>query len=209
MKNIDKKYFRQGIDFLAGVDEAGRGPLAGPVVAAAVILPKDFHHKEINDSKKLSFRQREKLFEVIIENAISYSFSVISHSTIDRINILNASLLAMKKSVSKLKPVPQIVLIDGNKSFGANQNLIPVVKGDSLSQSIASASIIAKVIRDKMMSRLAEQYSFYGWEKNKGYPTKQHIEALLKFGPSPVHRKTFLKKIMNQSFQSEIIFNYD
>lgn len=209
MKNIDKKYFRQGIDLLAGVDEAGRGPLAGPVVAAAVILPKDFHHKEINDSKKLSIRQREKLFNVIIENAISYSFSVISHSTIDRINILNASLLAMKKSVSKLKPVPQIVLIDGNKSFGANQNLIPVVKGDSLSQSIAAASIIAKVIRDKMMSRLAEQYSFYGWEKNKGYPTKQHIEALLKFGPSPVHRKTFLKKILNQSFQSEIIFNYD
>ncbi len=102
----------------------------------------------------------------------------------------------MKKSVSKLKPVPQIVLIDGNKSFGANQNLIPIVKGDSLSQSIAAASIIAKVIRDKMMSRLAEQYSFYGWEKNKGYPTKQHIEALLKFGPSPVHRKTFLKKII-------------
>lgn len=206
MKNIDKKYFRQGINFLAGVDEAGRGPLAGPVVAAAVILPKDFYHKEINDSKKLSFKQREKLFDVIITNAISYSFSVISQSTIDRINILNASLLAMKKSVNKLKPTPEIVLIDGNKTFGSQTKLIPLVKGDTLSQSIAAASIVAKVIRDRMMNRLSEKYSFYGWEKNKGYPTKQHIEALLKFGPSPIHRKTFLKKIFNDSFQSEIIF---
>ncbi|MFN3873815.1 MAG: ribonuclease HII [Ignavibacterium sp.] len=206
MKNIDKKYFRQGINFLAGVDEAGRGPLAGPVVAAAVILPKDFYHKEINDSKKLSFQQREKLFDVIITNAISYSFSVISQSTIDRINILNASLLAMKKSVNKLQPMPEIVLIDGNKSFGTNTKLIPLVKGDSLSQSIAAASIIAKVIRDRMMNRLSEKYSFYGWEKNKGYPTKQHIEALLKYGPSPIHRKTFLKKIFNEFYQSEIIF---
>ncbi len=206
MKNIDKKYFRQGINFLAGVDEAGRGPLAGPVVAAAVILPKDFYHKEINDSKKLSFQQREKLFDVIITNAISYSFSVISQSTIDRINILNASLLAMKKSVNKLQPMPEIVLIDGNKSFGTNTKLIPLVKGDSLSQSIAAASIIAKVIRDRMMNRLSEKYSFYGWEKNKGYPTKQHIEALLKYGPSPIHRKTFLKKIFNELYQSEIIF---
>lgn len=206
MKNIDKKYFRRGINFLAGVDEAGRGPLAGPVVAAAVILPKDFYHKEINDSKKLSFKQREKLFDVIINNAISYSFSVISQSTIDNINILNASLLAMKKSVNRLKPTPEIVLIDGNKSFGTDAKLIPLVKGDSLSQSIAAASIIAKVIRDRMMNRLAEKYSFYGWEKNKGYPTKQHIEALLKYGPSQIHRKSFLKKIFNESYQSEIIF---
>lgn len=206
MKNIDKKYFRQGINFLAGVDEAGRGPLVGPVVAAAVILPKDFYHKEINDSKKLSYKQREKLFDVIITNAISYSFSVISQSTIDNINILNASLLAMKKSVHKLRPTPEIVLIDGNKSFGTNTKLIPLVKGDSLSQSIAAASIIAKVIRDRMMNRLAEKYSLYGWEKNKGYPTKQHIEALLKYGPSPIHRKTFLKKIFNEFYQSEIIF---
>ncbi|WP_304131006.1 ribonuclease HII [Ignavibacterium album] len=206
MKNIDKKYFRQGINFLAGVDEAGRGPLAGPVVAAAVILPKDFYHKEINDSKKLSFKQREKLFDVIINNAVSYSFSVISQSTIDRINILNASLLAMKNSVGKLKPAPEVVLIDGNKPFGADRKLIPLVKGDTLSQSVAAASIIAKVIRDRMMNRLAEKYSFYGWEKNKGYPTKQHIEALLKFGPSPIHRKSFLKKIFNESYQSEIGF---
>lgn len=206
MKNIDKKYFGNGIKYLAGVDEAGRGPLAGPVVAAAVILPKDFYHKEINDSKKLSLNQREKLFNIIVENAISYSFSVISHSTIDRINILNASLLAMRKSVIKLKPFPDIVLIDGNKSFGTSPKLIPLVKGDSLSQSIAAASIIAKVIRDQLMNRLAEKYSFYSWEKNKGYPTKQHIEALLKYGPSPVHRKSFLKKIFDESFQSEIYF---
>lgn len=205
MKNIDKKYFKDGINLLAGVDEAGRGPLAGPVVAASVILPKNFHHKEIDDSKKLSHKQREKLFEIITENAISFSFSVISQTTIDEINILNASLLAMQKSVNKLKPIPELVLIDGNKIFNSSLQLIPVVKGDSLSQSIAAASIIAKVIRDRMMNRLADKYSYYGWEHNKGYPTRQHIEALLKFGPTPVHRKSFLKKIFGEH-QTEIIF---
>lgn len=205
MKNIDRKYFKDGINFLAGVDEAGRGPLAGPVVAASVILPKKFHHKDINDSKKLSHKQREKLFEVITENAISFSFSVISQRTIDKINILNASLLAMQKSVNKLKPTPELVLIDGNKIFNSTLQLVSVVKGDSLSQSIAAASIIAKVIRDRIMNRLAEKYSFYGWEHNKGYPTKQHIEALIKFGPTPVHRKTFLKKIFPEH-QTEFIF---
>lgn len=205
MKNIDKKYFKNGINFLAGVDEAGRGPLAGPVVAASVILPKNFHHKEIDDSKKLTLKQREKLFEIITENAISFSFSIISQTTIDKINILNASLLAMQKSVNKLKPIPELVLIDGNKIFNSRLQLIPVVKGDSLSQSIAAASIIAKVIRDRMMNRLAEKYSYYGWEHNKGYPTRQHIEALLKFGPTPVHRKSFLKKIFGEH-QTEIIF---
>lgn len=205
MKNIDKKYFKDGINLLAGVDEAGRGPLAGPVVAASVILPKNFHHKEIDDSKKLSHKQREKLFEIITENAISFSFSVISQTTIDKINILNATLLAMQKSVNKLKPIPELVLIDGNKIFNSRLQLIPVVKGDSLSQSIAAASIIAKVIRDRMMNRLAEKYSYYGWEHNKGYPTRQHIEALLKFGPTPVHRKSFLRKIFGEH-QTEIIF---
>lgn len=205
MKNIDKKYFKDGINFLAGVDEAGRGPLAGPVVAASVILPKNFHHKEIDDSKKLTHKQREKVFEIITENAVSFSFSIISQTTIDKINILNASLLAMQKSVNKLKPIPELVLIDGNKIFNSRLQLIPVVKGDSLSQSIAAASIIAKVIRDRMMNRLAEKYSYYGWEHNKGYPTKQHIEALLKFGPTPVHRKSFLKKIFGEH-QTEIIF---
>lgn len=204
MKNFDKKYYKSGVTFLAGVDEAGRGPLAGPVVAAAVILPKNFHHKEIDDSKKLSHKQREKLFDIITQNAISYSFSVISQNTIDEINILNASLLAMKKSVLKLKPSPEIVLIDGNKKFSSGLELIPIVKGDSLSQSIAAASIIAKVIRDRMMNRLAEKYPEYGWDKNKGYPTKQHIEALLKFGPTHIHRISFLKKIFNN--QTEIIF---
>lgn len=205
MKNIDKKYFKDGINLLAGVDEAGRGPLAGPVVAASVILPKNFHHKEIDDSKKLSHKQREKIFEIITENAISFSFSVISQTTIDKINILNASLLAMQKSVNKLKPIPELVLIDGNKIFNSRLQLISVVKGDSLSQSIAAASIIAKVIRDRMMNRLAEKYSYYGWEHNKGYPTRQHIEALLKFGPTPVHRKSFLRKIFGEH-QTEIIF---
>lgn len=197
MKNIDIEFYNKGIQFLAGVDEAGRGPLAGPVVAASVILPQNFYNEEINDSKKLTHTQREKLFEIIISNAISYSFSVISQDTIDKINILNSSLLAMKKSVQKLKPVPQLVLVDGNKTFESELNTLPVVKGDTLSQSIAAASIIAKVIRDKMMVRLSEKYSDYGWEKNKGYPTKSHIQAIRNFGITPVHRKTFLKKLFN------------
>lgn len=206
MKNFDKKYLFNGKKYLAGTDEAGRGPLAGPVVAAAVILPNDFYDERINDSKKLSEHLREELFEIICNNALSFSYTVVSHVKIDEINILNASLLAMKKSVRKLNINPDVILIDGNKAFNYNAEVIPIVKGDSKSLTIASASIIAKVVRDRIMVKLAKKYPLYGWETNKGYPTKEHINAVLKYGHCPLHRKTFLTKIYERANQTEIIF---
>lgn len=208
MKYFDKKYLINGKKYLAGTDEAGRGPLAGPVVAAAVILPHDFYDERINDSKKLSADLREELFEVICSNALAFAYTSISHSKIDEINILQASLLAMKKSIQKLNISPDVILIDGNKSFNYNAEVIPIVKGDAKSLSIASASIIAKVIRDRIMIKLAKKYPLYGWETNKGYPTKEHIEAVLKFGECIVHRKTFLKKIYERANQTEFTFDY-
>lgn len=207
MKNFDKKYLTDGKKFLAGTDEAGRGPLAGPVVAAAVILPEDFYDERINDSKKLSAHLREELFEIICNNALSFSYTSISHLKIDEINILNASLLAMKKSVQKLTINPDVILIDGNKAFNYNAAVFPIVKGDSKSLAIASASIIAKVVRDRIMIKLAKKYPHYRWEANKGYPTKEHIEAVLKYGHCSMHRKTFLNKIYERANQTEILFN--
>ena len=207
MKNFDKKYLVNGKKYLAGTDEAGRGPLAGPVVAAAVILPQDFYDEKINDSKKLSASLREELFNVICKNALTYSYTSISHLKIDKINILNASLLAMKKSAEKLKIQPDIILVDGNKTFSYDAEVIPIVKGDAKSLSIASASIIAKVIRDRIMLRLAKEYPNYGWETNKGYPTKEHIAAILINGACSIHRKTFLKKIYERASQPEFSFN--
>jgi ribonuclease HII len=206
MKNFDKKYLANDKQILAGTDEAGRGPLAGPVVAAAVILPKDFYDERINDSKKLSVSMRDELFVVIKKNALAYAYTVISHKKIDEINILKASLLAMKKSVEKLKIQPDIILVDGNKSFTYDAEVVPIVKGDSKSLSIASASIIAKVVRDRLMYKLANQYPDYGWTTNKGYPTKEHISAVLKYGACSIHRKTFLKKIFERANQAEILF---
>ena len=206
MKNYDKKYLSEKIKYIAGTDEAGRGPLAGPVVAAAVILPKDFYDERIDDSKKLSAALRQELFGVIRKNALAYAYTVISQSKIDKINILTASLLAMRRSVKKLKIQPQIILVDGNKSFSYDAEVIPIIKGDSKSLSIASASIIAKVMRDKIMMKLANDYPQYGWETNKGYPTKEHIEAVLKYGACRVHRVTFLKKIFERANQTELSF---
>jgi ribonuclease HII len=206
MKNIDKKYLSNKIKYLAGTDEAGRGPLAGPVVAAAVILPIDFYDERINDSKKLSAHLREELFGVIRKNALTYAYTVISQNKIDDINILKASLLAMKRSVEKLKLQPNVILVDGNKSFSYDAEVIPIVKGDSKSLSIASASIIAKVVRDRIMVKLAKEYLYYGWETNKGYPTKEHIEAVLKYGACKIHRKTFLIKIFIRANQTELSF---
>jgi len=206
MKNIDGKYLSDKIKYLAGTDEAGRGPLAGPVVAAAVILPIDFYDERINDSKKLSAKQRDELFSVIRKNALTYAYTVISQNKIDEINILKASLLAMKRSVEKLKLQPQVILVDGNKSFAYDAEVIPIVKGDSKSLSIASASIIAKVVRDRIMRKLAREYPYYGWETNKGYPTKEHIEAVLKYGACKIHRKTFLTKIYERANQTEFSF---
>ncbi len=206
MKNFDKKYLIGNNKYLAGTDEAGRGPLAGPVVAAAVILPVDFYDERINDSKKLSANLREELFKVICKNALAYSYTVVSQSKIDEINILKASLLAMKKSVQKLSPQPDIILIDGNKSFAYEAEVITIIKGDSKSLSIASASIIAKVVRDRIMIRSAKKFPIYGWERNKGYPTKEHINAVLKYGACVVHRKTFLNKIFDRAYQTELSF---
>jgi ribonuclease HII len=195
MKNFDKQYLNDKVKLLAGVDEAGRGPLAGPVVAAAVILPKDFYDEKINDSKKLSQSEREELFPIIKSNAIAYTYSIVNHSQIDEINILKASLLAMKNSVKKLKVQPHLVLVDGNKIFNYSCPVLSIIKGDSKSQSIAAASIIAKVVRDRIMVKHSKIYPDYGWEKNKGYPTREHIKALINFGSTPLHRKTFLKNI--------------
>ena len=206
MKNFDKKYLSERIKIIAGTDEAGRGPLAGPVVAAAVILPKDFYDERIDDSKKLSAALRQELFGVIRKNALAYAYTIISQNKIDEINILKASLLAMKRSVEKLKLQPDLILVDGNKSFSYDAEVIPIVKGDSKSLSIASASIIAKVVRDRIMMKLALEYPFYGWERNKGYPTKEHIEAVLKYGACRIHRKTFLTKIYERANQTELSF---
>jgi ribonuclease HII len=208
MKYFDQKYLVNGKKYLAGTDEAGRGPLAGPVVAAAVILPYDFYDARINDSKKLSAGLREELFDVICSNALAFAYTSISHSKIDEINILQASLLAMKKSIQKLNISPDVILIDGNKSFNYNAEVISIVKGDAKSLSIASASIIAKVIRDRIMLKLAKKYPQYGWETNKGYPTKGHIEAVLKYGATSFHRETFLKKIYERANQTAFTFDY-
>jgi len=207
MKNFDNKYLSANVKYIAGTDEAGRGPLAGPVVAAAVILPNDYFDERIDDSKKLSASLREELFGIIRKNALAYAYTIISQKKIDQINILKASLLAMKRSVEKLKIQPQIILVDGNKSFSYDAEVITVVKGDSKSLSIASASIIAKVVRDKIMLKLAKEYPYYGWETNKGYPTKEHIEAVLKYGACKIHRKTFLAKIYERANQAELFFD--
>jgi ribonuclease HII len=190
---FDNTYHAQGITRLCGVDEAGRGPLAGPVVAAAVIFPADVRIAGINDSKKLTSVQREDLYELIRQKAISYSYSVADEKEIDEYNILAASLRAMSRSVEKLDPPAEYILIDGNKKF---QTLIPceaVVKGDGKSLCIAAASIVAKVVRDRLMDELDKEYPVYQWAQNKGYPTREHIQAVLKYGACPYHRQTFLK----------------
>lgn len=197
MKNFDNSFLTDGIKILAGTDEAGRGPLAGPVVAAAVIFANDVFIEGINDSKKLSEKKRDLLYPLIKEKALSHAFTVIPPEEIDEINILRASLKAMKCSVEKLSLVPDIILVDGNKSIQHPAIVRPVVKGDSLSFAIAAASIIAKVERDAIMNALASEYPVYNWDKNKGYPTKEHIQLVKKHGPSPYHRKSFLTKILS------------
>lgn len=176
----------------AGCDEAGRGCLAGPVVAAAVILPPHFNNDEINDSKQLSAKKRNRLRTVIESEAVAYSVAVVDAPTIDSINILNASILAMHQALSNLKVMPEFILVDGNrfKKFGELPHLC-VVKGDGIYASIAAASILAKTYRDELMEALHHDYPIYGWSKNKGYPTLAHRLAIEQYGISPLHRKSF------------------
>lgn len=182
---------KAGIKLIAGIDEAGRGPLAGPVVAAAVILDIDANIEGINDSKLLSSKQREKLFSKIHQNALSIGLSIVEPETIDRINILQATRLAMTKAVTNLTLKPGLLLIDGPITLDLNIRQIPIIKGDKLSVSISAASIIAKVTRDDIMKSFHKMYPEYGFYKNKGYGTKEHITALKKHGSCQIHRKSF------------------
>lgn len=185
-----------GIKYICGVDEAGRGPLAGPVFAAAVILPEDYEIEGLNDSKKLTEKKRDKLFDEIIEHALAYSIQSVDHRTIDEINILEATMLAMRTAVENLSIKPENVFIDGNR---VPKNMeIPtefVIKGDATSASIAAASILAKVSRDRFMLEMDKKYPEYCFAKHKGYGTKLHYEKIKEFGPSEIHRLTFLKKL--------------
>lgn len=190
----EREYLEKGCKLVCGVDEAGRGPLAGPVFAAAVILPQELQIDGLDDSKKLSEKKREALFDIICEKAIAFGIASSDEKEIDDINILNASLLAMKRAVSKLSVSPDVILVDGNKTFEMDIHIKSLVKGDSLSANIAAASILAKVSRDRFMLKLAERYPEYRFEKHKGYPTKLHYEMVEAYGISDVHRKTFFKK---------------
>ncbi len=196
MLEYEELYTSQGYTSICGVDEAGRGPLAGPVCAAAVILPQGLVIEGVNDSKKLSEKKREKLFDEIKAKAVSYCIAWASVEEIETINILNAAMLAMKRAVEGLEIPADFVMVDGNKTPDLKIPCISIVKGDALSQSIAAASILAKVSRDRLMLELAEQYPLYHFEKHKGYGTKIHREALLEYGPCEIHRPSFLKKIL-------------
>jgi ribonuclease HII len=189
----EEKRYAEGYTAVCGCDEAGRGPLCGPVVAAAVILPKGVEIEGLNDSKKLTEKKREALFDVIKEKAIAYAICEASPEEIDDINILNASMLAMNRAVEALSVKADFALIDGNCSRGFQIPTETVVKGDAKSASIAAASILAKVTRDRQCIELDAAYPGYGIAKHKGYPTKDHMDAVRKYGPSPIHRKSFLK----------------
>lgn len=198
MWRIEEEYFREGYRVICGVDEAGRGPLAGPVCAAAVILPPHAQIPGLNDSKKLSDKRRRELFPVIKEQAVAYGIGLASHEEIDRINILQATFLAMERAISQLNIKPELALIDGNREKDFGLPVKTIVHGDSLSASIAAASILAKVTRDDLMLQMAEKFPEYGFDIHKGYGTKAHYEALRTYGPSPIHRMTFLKKFYGE-----------
>lgn len=187
-----------GYNVVVGVDEAGRGPLAGPVFAAAVILPPNTIIDGLNDSKKLSEKKREILFDKIKNTALAYNIALATEQEIDKFNILNATFLAMKRAVKGLSLSPEIILVDGNSSPDFNLPSKTIVKGDSLSASIAAASILAKVERDRLMRILSKKYPLYSFEKHKGYGTKLHIELIKKYGPCEIHRKSFLRKILGE-----------
>lgn len=192
---LENEIYAEGFDLICGVDEAGRGPLAGPVCAAAVILPRDIEIAGLNDSKKLTDKKRETLYDVICENALTYGIAFASVEEIESINILNAAMLAMNRAIEKLTPQPQLALIDGNRNSAINIPSRCVINGDAKCADIAAASILAKVTRDRYMLEMAEKYPEYHFEKHKGYGTKLHYEALCEYGPSEIHRPSFLRKM--------------
>ncbi len=192
---IENEIYDEGCKLLCGVDEAGRGPLAGPVCAAAVMLPRGTEIEGLNDSKKLTEKKREELFERIKERALSYAVAFATVEEIEEKNILNATFLAMNRAIEQLTPTPELALIDGNRDSGIRMKSRCIVKGDALCADIAAASILAKVTRDRYMTQMAERYPEYGFERHKGYGTKQHYEAIRACGPSPIHRMSFLRKM--------------
>ncbi len=195
---IEQACFAEGFSLICGVDEAGRGPLAGPVCAAAVILPPYLSIEGLNDSKKLSDRKRRELYDVITAQAVAYGIAFADEKEIDEINILQATSCAMERAIQKLEVRPQLALIDGNRARDFGLPVRTIVKGDSLSASIAAASILAKVTRDRLMEQQALLYPQYGFEVHKGYGTKRHYEALREYGPCPIHRRSFLKKFYGE-----------
>lgn len=198
MWEIEEGCYCEGFECVCGVDEAGRGPLAGPVCAAAVILPRHLEIPGLNDSKKLSDKRRRELFPLIQQQAVAYGIAFASQQEIDEINILQATFLAMRRALEQLSVQPDLALIDGNRQTDFGIPSKTIVRGDSLSANIAAASILAKVTRDDLMIQLGQEYPGYGFEIHKGYGTKAHYAALRELGPSPIHRMTFLKKLYAQ-----------
>ena len=197
--SYEKEAHENGFEVVCGVDEAGRGPLAGPVFAAAVILPENYSHEILNDSKKLSEKKRDLVYDDIIKDAVAWSVGIATEKEIDDINILNATFLAMKRAVDGLSIKPDLAYIDGNQYPKTGVKEVTIIKGDSKCMSVAAASIIAKVSRDRFMLKIAEEYPQYQFEKHKGYGTKLHYEMIEQHGVSPVHRKSFLKKILGEN----------
>ena len=192
---LENEIYDEGFTLLCGVDEAGRGPLAGPVCAAAVMLPRGHVIEGLNDSKKLTEKRREELYDVIRSESVSYGIAFASVEEIETLNILGATFLAMNRAIMQLSPAPELALIDGNRTKGIEVPARCVVKGDSKCADIAAASVLAKVTRDRYMLEMAEKYPQYHFEQHKGYGTKLHYEALREYGPSPIHRMSFLKKL--------------
>lgn len=195
---IERELMAQGVTTICGVDEAGRGPLAGPVCAAAVILPPELEIPGLNDSKKLTDKKRRALYDIIVSEAVSYGIAMASEQEIDEINILQATFNAMERAIEQLHIPPQMALIDGNRARPFPVPVQTVIKGDSLSANIAAASILAKVTRDRYMEEMAERYPQYGFEIHKGYGTKAHYAALTEHGTCPIHRRTFLRKFYGE-----------
>ena len=197
LKSCDKKFYNEGIELLAGIDEAGRGPLAGPVVVACVIMPKDLKILGINDSKKLSEKKREKLYDEIMQNAVAVGVGIVDQSRIDEINILNATKEALTDSISKLEVKPERILVDALEHINTlGIPYTPIVKGDATSYSIAAASIIAKVTSDRIIEEWDKVYPDYGFSKHKGYGTAAHIQKIKEIGPCILHRKSFIKNFI-------------